>query len=179
VHDSQRVVLVTVHRRENFGDPLERIFRTLRSIATEYAGRVMLIYPVHLNPNVQEPARRLLAGVPNIRLIEPVDYLSMVQLMKRAHLILTDSGGIQEEAPALGKPVLVLREVTERPEAVQAGTAILVGTDPERIMRETRRLLDDPAAYAAMAKAANPFGDGRAAERIVAALLKTHGLAEP
>ncbi|MGH2620536.1 MAG: non-hydrolyzing UDP-N-acetylglucosamine 2-epimerase [Anaerolineales bacterium] len=179
VDDSQQIILVTAHRRENFGDPLERIFTALRSIATEYAGRVTLIYPVHLNPNVQEPAHRLLTGVPNIRLIEPVDYLSMVHLMKRAYLILTDSGGIQEEAPALGKPVLVLREKTERPEALQAGTAILVGTDPERIVGETRRLLDDPQAYSAMAKAVNPFGDGHAAERIVAALLSSHASAQP
>jgi len=173
VDDSQQIILVTAHRRENFGDPLERIFTALRSIATEFAGKVTMIYPVHLNPRVQEPAHRLLAGLPNIRLIEPVDYLTMVHLMKRAHLILTDSGGIQEEAPALGKPVLVLREKTERPEALQAGTAILVGTDPERIVRETRRLLDDPRAHSAMAKAINPFGDGHAAERIVAALLSS------
>ena len=179
VDDSQQIILVTAHRRENFGAPLERIFSALRSIAIAYAGKVTLIYPVHLNPKVQEPAHRLLAGVPNIRLIKPVDYLSMVHLMKRAHLILTDSGGIQEEAPALGKPVLVLREKTERPEALQAGTAILVGTDPERIVRETRRLLDDPAAYTAMAKAVNPFGDGHAAERIVAALLRSHASAQP
>ncbi len=179
VDDSQQIILVTAHRRENFGEPLERIFSALRSIATEYSGKVTLIYPVHLNPNVQEPAHRLLAGVPNIRLIEPVDYLSMVHLMKRAHLILTDSGGIQEEAPALGKPVLVLREKTERPEALQAGTAILVGTDPERIIGETRRLLEDPQAYSAMAKAVNPFGDGHAAERIVAALLGSHASAQP
>ena len=179
VDDSQRIILVTAHRRENFGAPLERIFSALRSIAIAYAGKVTLIYPVHLNPKVQEPAHRLLAGVPNIRLIKPVDYLSMVHLMKRAHLILTDSGGIQEEDPALGKPVLVLREKTERPEALQAGTAILVGTDPERIVRETRRLLDDPAAYTAMAKAVNPFGDGHAAERIVAALLRSHASAQP
>ena len=162
-----QIILVTAHRRENFGGPMERIFQALRTIADEYSGRAYLIYPVHLNPNVQEPAHRLLGDVPNIRLIEPLDYLSMVHLMKRAHLILTDSGGIQEEAPALGKPVLVLREVTERPEALQAGTAILVGTDTERIVQETRRLMDDPEAYAAMARAVNPFGDGHAAERIV------------
>ena len=169
-----QIILVTAHRRENFGGPMARIFQALRTIADEYSGRAYLIYPVHLNPNVQEPAHRLLGDVPNIRLIEPLDYLSMVHLMKRAHLILTDSGGIQEEAPALGKPVLVLREVTERPEALQAGTAILVGTDTERIVQETRRLMDDPEAYAAMARAVNPFGDGHAAERIVEALLIRH-----
>ena len=179
VDEAQPIILVTAHRRENFGAPLERIFSALRSIAIAYSGKVTLIYPVHLNPKVQEPAHRLLAGLPNVRLIEPVDYLTMVHLMKRAHLILTDSGGIQEEAPALGKPVLVLREKTERPEALEAGTAILVGTDPERIVRETRRLLDDPRAYTAMAKAVNPFGDGHAAERIVAALLSSHASAQP
>jgi UDP-N-acetylglucosamine 2-epimerase (non-hydrolysing) len=166
------LVLVTAHRRENFGLPLERIFQALRDLAAEYGDRLHLVYPVHLNPNVQGPAHRLLDGVPNIHLIEPLDYLPMVHLMKRARLVLTDSGGLQEEAPALGVPVLVLREVTERPEALQAGTARLVGSDPERILLETRRLLDDDAAHQAMARAVNPFGDGHAAERIVAALLR-------
>jgi len=132
---------------------------------------VRIVYPVHLNPNVWEPAHRLLGDVPNIILIPPVDYLSMVHLMKRAYLILTDSGGIQEEAPGLGRPVLVLREVTERPEAVEAGTVRLVGTDRQRIVAETIRLLEDEAAYLQMAQAVNPYGDGQAARRIVAALL--------
>lgn len=171
VPDGQRIVLVTAHRRENFGRPLEDIFQALRALAEAYAGRVHIIYPVHMNPNVRQPAQRLLGGVPNIRLLEPLDYLPMVHLMRRAHLILTDSGGLQEEAPALGTPVLVLRQVTERPEALQAGTARLVGTDPERILAEARRLLDDPQAHAEMARAANPFGDGHAAGRIVEALL--------
>ena len=171
VPEDQRVVLVTAHRRENFGRPLEDIFRALRALAEAYAGQVHLVYPVHMNPNVREPAHRMLGGVANIRLLEPLDYLPMVHLMRRAHLILTDSGGLQEEAPALGTPVLVMRQVTERPEALQAGTARLVGTDPERILAEARRLLDDPQAHAAMARAANPFGDGHAAERIVEALL--------
>lgn len=166
-----RVLLITAHRRENFGAPLERIFAALRRIAAQYAHDVVLVYPVHLNPNVHEPAHRLLGDLSNVRLIDPLDYLPMVHLMKRAYLVLTDSGGLQEEAPTLGKPVLVLREVTERPEAIEAGTARLVGTDPERIVAETKRLLDDPVAYRAMARAVNPFGDGHAAERIVAALI--------
>lgn len=169
--EGRRLLLITAHRRENFGPPLERIFAALRRIASDYAQDVILVYPVHLNPNVRQPAHRLLGDLPNVLLIDPLDYLPMVHLMKRAYLVLTDSGGLQEEAPALGKPVLVLREVTERPEAIEAGTARLVGTDPERIVTETRRLLDEPAAYQAMARAVNPFGDGHAAERIVAALI--------
>jgi len=168
----RRVILLTAHRRENFGAPLEAIFAAVRRLAVAYAQDVHFVYPVHLNPNVLRPAQRLLGAVPNVSLIEPLDYLPMVHLMKRCHLVLTDSGGLQEEAPALGKPVLVLRQVTERPEAIEAGTARLVGTDPERIEAETRRLLDDPHAYAAMAHAANPFGDGHAAERIVEALVR-------
>jgi UDP-N-acetylglucosamine 2-epimerase (non-hydrolysing) len=169
----RRVILVTAHRRENFGAPMERIFTALRAIAEDYREEVLLVYPVHLNPNVYGPAHRMLQGVPNIRLIEPLDYLPMVHLMARADLILTDSGGLQEEGPALGTPVLVMREVTERPEALEAGTARLVGTQVERILRETRTLLEDRAAHARMARAVNPFGDGHAAERIVEALLQT------
>lgn len=170
--DGRRILLVTAHRRENFGPPLERIFAALRQIALDYAQDVVLVYPVHLNPNVREPAHRLLGNLPNVLLTDPLDYLPMVHLMKRSYLVLTDSGGLQEEAPALSTPVLVLRQVTERPEAIEAGTARLVGTDTERIVAETRRLLDDPAAHQAMARAVNPFGDGRAAERIVSALLQ-------
>jgi UDP-N-acetylglucosamine 2-epimerase (non-hydrolysing) len=132
---------------------------------------VRFVYPVHLNPNVQEPVYRLLGEVENISLLPPLDYLPLVHLMKRATLLLTDSGGLQEEAPGLGVPVLVLRAVTERPEGVQAGTVRLVGTDTQRIIGETRRLLDDPQAHAEMAQAVNPYGDGHAAERIVRALL--------
>lgn len=167
----KRIVLLTAHRRENFGAPLERIFQAVRRIAESFP-KLHVVYPVHLNPNVQQPAERLLSGLPNVHLIEPLDYLPMVHLMKRSELILTDSGGIQEEAPALGTPVLVLREVTERPEALEAGTAILVGTDEQRIYLETERLLGDPEARKAMAKSVNPFGDGHAAERIVDALLE-------
>ncbi len=167
----KRLILVTAHRRENFGRPLENICRALRQVAESYANSVHLIYPVHLNPNVQGPVYERLAGVPNITLIPPLDYLPMVHLMRQATLVLTDSGGIQEEASSLGIPTLVLRAVTERPEGVEAGILKLVGTDTEVIVRETARLLEDERAYAAMAHAANPFGDGHAAERIVRALL--------
>ena len=168
----RRIILVTAHRRENFGEPLARIFRALARLAERYRDDATFVYPVHLNPHVREPADRMLGAIPNIMLLEPLDYLPMVHLLSRCTLILTDSGGLQEEGPALGKPVLVLREVTERPEAIEAGTAQLVGTDADRIETEVRRLLDDPAAYAAMAHAVNPFGDGHAAERIVDALVR-------
>lgn len=167
-----RLVLVTAHRRENFGSPLESICTALKQLAEVYAEDLRIVYPVHLNPNVQEPVYRMLAEVPNIHLLPPIEYLSLVHLMKRATLVLTDSGGLQEEAPGLGVPVLVLREVTERPEGVEAGTVKLVGTDTDRIVAEARRLLDDPQSHAAMARAVNPYGDGHAAERIVAALLR-------
>jgi UDP-N-acetylglucosamine 2-epimerase (non-hydrolysing) len=171
LRENQRVILVTAHRRENFGEPLRRIFSALRTIAEQYAEDVLIVYPVHLNPNVHGPAHEILGDVPNIRLIEPLDYLPMVHLMERAYLVLTDSGGLQEEAPALGRPVLVMREVTERPEAIQAGTARLVGTDRKRIIEQTRLLLDHPHEYEIMAQAVNPYGDGHAAERIVEALV--------
>lgn len=170
----KQLVVVTAHRRENFGLPLENICQALRTLAEAYPNRLELVYPVHLNPNVQEPVYRLLGGVPNITLTPPQDYLPMVHLLKNATLVLTDSGGIQEEATSLGVPALVLREVTERPEGVEAGVLKLVGTDPNRIIGEARRLLEDEEAYRKMSTAANPFGDGRAAERIVAALLKAH-----
>lgn len=166
----KKLLLVTAHRRESFGQGITEICAALREIA-ERCPEVHLVYPVHLNPNVWEPVHLLLGEVPGITLIEPLDYLPLVYLMKRAHLILTDSGGIQEEAPGLGVPVLVLREVTERPEGVAAGAVRVVGTARERIVSETRRLLTDEAAYRAMAQAVNPYGDGHAAERIVAALL--------
>lgn len=167
----KRLVVVTAHRRENFGRPLENICAALRTLAETYDQEVGFIYPVHLNPNVQEPVYRLLSGLDNFLLLPPLDYLPLIHLMKQASLVLTDSGGIQEEAPGLGIPTLVMRATTERPEGVEAGILRLVGTDSDAIIREARRLLDDPQAHAAMARAVNPFGDGHAAERIVKALL--------
>ena len=169
--EQPRLILVTAHRRENFGAPLEQICLALRDLAELYQERVRIVYPVHLNPNVQEPVYRLLEGVPGIILLPPLDYLPLVHLLKRTSVLLTDSGGLQEEAPGLGVPVLVLREVTERPEGVEAGTVCLVGTRRERLVEQTRRLLDDPLAHAAMAQAVNPYGDGHAAERIVQAII--------
>lgn len=164
----KRTILITGHRRENFGRGFEDICKALVELAGR--GDVELVYPVHLNPNVQEPVLRLLADVPNVHLIAPLDYLPFVYLMNRSHLIITDSGGVQEEAPSLGKPVLVLRDTTERPEALDAGTVTLVGTDAKKIVFEANRLLDDEAAYQAMAFAHNPYGDGDAAKRIADAL---------
>ena len=160
-----RLILVTAHRRESFGEPFHEMCRAMRDLAARNHD-VEIIYPVHPNPNVQRVTREVLGGQPRVHLVEPLDYLPFVHLMKKAYLVLTDSGGIQEEAPSLGKPVLVMREVTERPEAVAAGTALLVGNRYERIVGEVQRLLDDPAAYAAMAERANPYGDGLAAQRI-------------
>ena len=161
---AKRLILVTGHRRENFGAGFEAMCNALKDIAAE--PHVQVVYPVHLNPQVQEPVRRILGQASHVHLIEPLDYLPFVYLMKRSHIILTDSGGIQEEAPSLGKPVLVMRDTTERPEAVAAGTVRLVGTDHARIVQETQRLLNDPSAYQQMAFAHNPYGDGQACQRI-------------
>jgi UDP-N-acetylglucosamine 2-epimerase (non-hydrolysing) len=166
----KRLILVTAHRRENFGKPLESICAALIEIATCYDD-VHIVYPVHLNPNVQRIVHRLLDRVPNITLLEPLEYLPLVHLMKRAYLVLTDSGGLQEEAPTFGVPVLVMRETTERPEAIEAGTARLVGTDTVCIVETTTCHLDDAQEHSKMAQAINPFGDGHASERIVGALL--------
>lgn len=165
LHPARRMILVTGHRRENFGAGFENICHALAQIAARED--VDVVYPVHLNPNVREPVNRILANHPRIHLIEPLDYLPFVALMDRAHIILTDSGGIQEEAPSLGKPVLVMRDTTERPEAVDAGTVALVGTDTDRMTSALTRLLDDEGAHAAMSRAHNPYGDGQAARRIV------------
>jgi len=162
----KRMVLVTGHRRENFGDGFEQICRALRALADR--GDVQVVYPVHLNPNVQEPVQRILGGAHAVHLLPPQDYLPFVYLMKQAHFILTDSGGVQEEAPSLGKPVLVMRTTTERPEALEAGTVRLVGTDAEKIVADANRLLDDPGFHQTMARAHNPYGDGLAAARIAA-----------
>jgi UDP-N-acetylglucosamine 2-epimerase (non-hydrolysing) len=166
-----RTILVTAHRRENFGQPLHEICLALRELVERYAGSVRVVYPVHRNPNVWGPAHALLGDVPCITLTPPLDYLSNLQLMKRAYLVVTDSGGIQEEATGLGIPGLVLREVTERPEGVETGALRLVGTDRARIVAAASRLLDDEREHARMAEAENPFGDGHASERIVASLL--------
>lgn len=164
---AKRLILVTGHRRENFGEGFENICSALVEIA-ERNPDVEILYPVHLNPNVQEPVKRILGAgnINNVHLIEPVDYLPFVYLMNRSYLIITDSGGVQEEAPSLGKPVLVMRDTTERPEAVQAGTVLLVGTDRAAIVKEANALLDDGAAYKVMSMAHNPYGDGNAAQRI-------------
>ena len=164
VDGQKKLVLVTGHRRENFGAGFENICLSLADIARR--GDVQVVYPVHLNPNVQEPVRRILSDVAGVHLIEPLDYLPFVYLMDRSTLVITDSGGIQEEGPWLGKPVLVMRDTTERPEAVEAGTVKLVGTDRATIVREANRLLNDPVAYESMARAHNPYGDGKAAARI-------------
>ncbi len=168
---TKKMILVTAHRRENQGKPLEDICLALKEIAEKYVNDVQIIYPVHLNPAVQEPVHRLIGNLPNIMLIPPADYLSLVYLMKMAYIILTDSGGIQEEAPALGKPVLVLRKVTERPEAIEFGTGCIVGTDRKEIVKKTITLLEDKAYYTKMAKPNYHYGDGRAANRIVEVLL--------
>lgn len=168
-NDRKRLILVTAHRRENFGQPIENICHALKELASR--GDVEIVYPVHLNPNVQEPVNRILNGVEGVTILPPLDYLPLVHLMKRATLILTDSGGLQEEAPSFGVPVLVMRETTERPEGVDAGTLKLVGTETRHIVQEAKRLLEVESEYAKMAKASNPYGDGHAAERIVEALL--------
>ncbi|MEO6152634.1 MAG: UDP-N-acetylglucosamine 2-epimerase (non-hydrolyzing) [Croceibacterium sp.] len=161
----KRIIGVTSHRRENFGDGLQSIAAAIRRLAAR--PDVAVIFPVHLNPNVRSVMKSELDGLDNVALIEPLDYPHFARLLDLAYLMLSDSGGVQEEAPALGKPVLVMRETTERPEGIAAGTSKLVGTDPDRIVAETARLLDDPVAYAAMARAHNPFGDGHSAARIV------------
>ncbi len=164
--ETKKLVLVTGHRRESFGGGFERICEAIVEVAQAHPD-VQVVYPVHLNPNVQEPVNRILAGVNNIKLIEPQQYLPFVYLMNRSHIILTDSGGIQEEAPSLGKPVLVMRDTTERPEAVEAGTVKLVGTDKATIINELTTLLTSQDAYNAMSFAHNPYGDGKACERIL------------
>ena len=172
----KRIVAVTSHRRENFGGGMEAIARSIAEIAAR--PDVAVIFPVHPNPNVRPVMEAVLGGLPNVAMIEPLDYPHFVRLLDMCHLVLTDSGGVQEEAPSLGKPVLVMRETTERPEGVAAGTAKLVGTDRARIVAQVMALLDDEAIYAAMARAHNPFGDGHAAERIAAIIAKRAGREE-
>lgn len=175
LRDGSRMVLITGHRRENFGDGFERICGAISRLASRFPD-VDFAYPVHLNPNVRNPVGRILAGIANVHLIEPQDYLPFVWLMKRSTLILTDSGGVQEEAPSLGKPVLVMRDTTERPEAVDAGTVRLVGTDEDRIVHAVSELLTDVSSYERMSRAHNPYGDGMACSRIIEALADSlHG----
>lgn len=168
---TKKLILVTGHRRESFGGGFERICQALSQIAQQRHD-IQIVYPMHLNPNVREPVNRLLSSLDNVFLIEPQDYLPFVYLMNESHIIITDSGGVQEEAPSLGKPVLVMRDTTERPEAVVAGTVKLVGTDIEKIVKETISLLDDKDNYATMSAAHNPYGDGKACERIVSTLVR-------
>jgi UDP-N-acetylglucosamine 2-epimerase len=170
LNPSKRLIVVTGHRRENFGAPFEQVCHAIADLARGHD--VEIVYPVHLNPNVQAPVRRILDGVANVHLIEPLDYLPFVSLMRRAHVILTDSGGIQEEAPSLGKPVFVMRNVTERPEAVEAGTVKLVGADRGRIVGAVSEVLTSAEAYEAMARAHNPYGDGLASQRIADILVE-------
>ncbi len=173
--ENRRVLLVTTHRRENLGNPMRDIYLALREVVDHYPD-VEIVFPVHKNPAVRSVVAEVIGGLERVHLIEPLDYGPFVNLMQKCFLVLTDSGGMQEEAPSLGKPVLVLRNTTERPEAVDAGTVVLVGTGREDVLRETRKLLDDPAHYRRMSEAANPYGDGRASRRIARAILHRHGL---
>ncbi|MDY2686230.1 MAG: UDP-N-acetylglucosamine 2-epimerase (non-hydrolyzing) [Selenomonadaceae bacterium] len=173
----KRIILVTTHRRENLGEPMRHVYKALRQLTEEFDD-VEVVFPVHKNPKVREVVNEELGGLEKVHLIDPLDYEPFANLMHRAHLILTDSGGVQEEAPALGKPVLVLRDTTERPEAVEAGTVKLIGTNRERVYEEARRLLVDNAEYHRMAESVNPYGDGHAAERILQAILYRYGLTE-
>ena len=170
-----RVLLVTAHRRENLGEPIRRICRALKTLV-DVRSDVEVVFPVHMNPAVRQDVFQILSDTPRIHLMDPVDYQTMVALISRCYLVLTDSGGLQEEAPSLDKPVLVLRDVTERPEGVKSGTLALVGTDEERIVSLVQRLLDDPREYKRMAKARNPYGDGQAAFRIRDAILWRFGI---
>lgn len=171
----RKIILVTGHRRENFGARIKNICLALKEIAKKYSN-VEIVYPVHLNPNIQEPVYRIISGIDNIKLIDPVDYLEFVKLMHKSYLILTDSGGVQEEAPSLGKPVLVMRDDTERPEGIQIGTARLIGTDRSTIVEEVSKLLNDKEKYKVMSEIPNPYGDGKASERIVNILEDYFGL---
>jgi len=171
-----RLILITAHRRENLGEPMHRMFKAIRRVIETHPD-VKAIYPIHMNPRIREIASQELKGENRIRLIEPLDVLDFHNYLAHSHIVLTDSGGIQEEAPSLGKPVLVMRDTTERPEGVSAGTLKLVGTSEERIFDEACRLINDSTAYAAMSKASNPYGDGHASERIAAALINWEGRA--
>lgn len=174
---NKRIILVTTHRRENLGEPMRHVYKALKQLTEEFDD-VEVVFPVHKNPKVREVVNEELGGLAKVHLIDPLDYEPFANLMHRAHLILTDSGGVQEEAPALGKPVLVLRDTTERPGAVDAGTVKLIGTDRERVYEEAKKLLTDKAEYSRMAESVNPYGDGKAAARIIQAILYHYGLAD-
>ena len=174
---NKRIILVTTHRRENLGEPMRHVYKALKQLTEEFDD-VEVVFPVHKNPKVREVVNEELGGLAKVHLIDPLDYEPFANLMHRAYLILTDSGGVQEEAPALGKPVLVLRDTTERPEAVDAGTVKLIGTDRERVYEEAKKLLTDEAEYSRMAESVNPYGDGKAAARIIQAILYHYGLAD-
>lgn len=176
-YHNRRVILVTTHRRENLGEPMRHVYQALRQIVTEFSD-VEVVFPVHKNPLVREVVSQELGAMPRVHLIDPLDYQPFANLIARSYLVLTDSGGIQEEAPSLAKPVLVLRDTTERPEAVAAGTVKLIGTERERVYQETRQLLVDRSEYERMSNAVNPYGDGKAAQRIVQAILYRYGLCE-
>lgn len=176
-YTNKRVVLVTTHRRENLGEPMRHVYQALRQIVTEFED-VVVVFPVHKNPLVREVVNSELGGIERVKLIDPLEYQPFANLLARSHFVLTDSGGVQEEAPALGKPVLVLRDNTERPEAIEAGTVKLIGTDKERVYQETRLLLADKVEYDRMANACNPYGDGQASRRIVETILWKYGFSE-
>lgn len=176
VSSNKKIILLTTHRRENLGEPMRQVYRALANILAEFGDEIHIVFPVHKNPLVRQIAEAELGALAGVSLIEPLDYQPFANLISKSHLVLTDSGGIQEEAPSLGKPVLVLRDTTERPEAVAAGTVKMVGTGQDAVYQETKRLLTDSAAYAQMANAVNPYGDGLAAERIIKWILHKRGL---
>lgn len=175
--EGKRIILVTTHRRENLGEPMRHVYKALKQLTEDFSD-VEVIFPVHRNPKVREVVNEELGGLSKVHLIDPLDYEPFANIMHRAHLILTDSGGVQEEAPALGKPVLVLRDTTERPEAVSAGTVKLIGTDKDRVYNESKLLLTDEKEYSRMSEACNPYGDGEASRRIIQAIMYHYGLAE-
>jgi UDP-N-acetylglucosamine 2-epimerase len=171
--ENQRFVLITAHRRESFGEPFREICHAIKELALNFkSSGIHFVYPVHMNPNVQRPVNEILFGISNISLVEPLDYTSLVHLMKNSELILTDSGGIQEEAPSLGVPVLIMRDTTERPEGVEVGVTKVIGTKRSQIIRESAKMLNDPVALCKMKKFVNPYGDGKAAQRIVSRIIK-------
>ncbi|OGX24087.1 MAG: UDP-N-acetylglucosamine 2-epimerase [Omnitrophica WOR_2 bacterium RIFCSPHIGHO2_01_FULL_48_9] len=170
--DKRKLILVTAHRRENFGQPIRNICEAIKHLAAEFSKEIIFIYPVHLNPNIRRPVYEILENIPNVLLTEPLEYLPFSHLLKRCYLVLSDSGGVQEEAPSLGKPVLVMRQTTERPEGIKAGCVEVVGTDTKKVIGSIRKLLKDKKKYQKMSRVKNPYGDGKASQRIVKRVLK-------